>query len=96
MDACRPLTRMAKARAFVRPLAPTPASMFPQPWQFPSPPYYLVEGLENNDRRGGYASMLSVDDDGVVQLRPARRSQVSPAGSRALRAADVFPGGAHR
>ena len=65
MDACRPLTRMAKARAFFRPLAPTPASMFPQPWQFSSPPYYLVEGLENNDRRGGYASMLSVDDDGV-------------------------------
>jgi D-glucuronyl C5-epimerase C-terminus len=65
MDACRPLTRMAKARAFFQPQTSTPVSMFSQPWKLSSPPYYLVEGLENSDRRGGYASMLSLDADGV-------------------------------
>jgi hypothetical protein len=50
----------------------TPVSTFPRPWTLPSPPYYLVEGLGNDDERGGYASIISLDDDGVPYKCGAR------------------------
>jgi len=68
MDARQPETRVSKALAFFRDDGRAACCLFPRPWRLGSAPYYLVEGIENTDRRGGYSSICRFDADGVPYM----------------------------
>jgi hypothetical protein len=65
MDTRGPVTRASKALAFLENEPSDPYRLFPWPWRSPAAPYYLVEGLENRDGRGGYSSTCRFDDQGL-------------------------------
>lgn len=72
MDARRSVSRASKALAFFRRDSSGPYYLYPRPWRFASAPYYLVEGLDNRDRHGGYGSACRFDHEGVPYIRTRR------------------------
>ena len=49
-------------------IRPGPYHLYPHPWRQTSAPYYLVEGLDNRDGRGGYGSICQFDGEGVPYI----------------------------
>lgn len=43
-------------------------SLHPHPWRVEPAPYYVVEGLDNSDGHGGYASICRFDREGLPYL----------------------------
>jgi hypothetical protein len=68
MDARGSVTRTSKALAFFRQDSFGPYYLYPHPWRQASAPYYLVEGLDNRDGRGGYGSICQFDREGVPYI----------------------------